>query len=225
MKKFILTLLLALSVLPLAAQVVVQPRRPHRFFSVEGGAALSHVHKFGERAQGGWHPYAGFSFVNAPMTGMTELVLALSYRDKSFTGVATEEFPEAPYSHNVHSLNLDMGVNFYPFKQYWYIGGLLEFGGNFLVQRIEPDGTKVRLKAKQLDALGLAMGVAAETGVSFSGWPFGDRVTVFARYAYDILGSPFNKAYCNDGGYGVTRKLSCGSLILGVRVPILLYHD
>ena len=58
-----------------------------------------------------------------------------------------------------------------------------------------------------------------------SGWPFGDRVTVFARYAYDILGSPFNKAYCNDGGYGVTRKLSCGNLIIGVRVPILLYHD
>ena len=119
-----------------------------------------------------------------------------------------------------------MGFNWYPFVAFWYVGAYFNFGGNFLAQRIEADGSKVLVPGASekagMDALGLFLGYALETGFSFHFWPIGDRFIIFARYEGD-WGFPFDKEYCNE--YGLNRKARINNLAVGVRIPISLIRD
>ena len=226
MKKTIIALLLLAVAMPIAsAQTVIQYRRPMKALSVEGGASLNQVNKFDGRAVGAWHPFGGISF-EGTMNKHLDIGLHLLYQQKSFTGVATEEHPTAPPSHNIHAIHLDMGFNWYPFVAFWYVGAYFNFGGNFLAQRIEADGSKVLVPGASekagMDALGLFLGYALETGFSFHFWPIGDRFIIFARYEGD-WGFPFDKEYCNE--YGLNRKARINNLAVGVRIPISLIRD
>ena len=225
MKKFIITLLLALSVLPLAAQTVIAPRRPMRFLTLEGGATFSGIRGFDKRVKGTIFPTFGVALEVPIMSSLDLITLRLTYINKGFTGVPTEAEPVAAPSHQIHALEMGLlGFNWYPFKQYFYVGGSFNFGGNFLIRRIEEGGEKVPLKIKQKDALGLTLGVDVEVGFSFSFWPVGDRLLIFGRYSTDILGSPFSSAYRND--YPVfPKKMRAQWFTAGIRVPIIMARD
>jgi hypothetical protein len=226
MKKTVLALLLLVLAVPMtSAQTIIQYRRPNKFLSVEGGASLVQVNKFDGRAVGGWHPFGGISF-EAPMNKHLDIGLHFRYLQKSFTGVATEASLTPPPSHDIHSIHFDVGANWYPFVAFWYLGAYMNFGGNILAQRIEPDGSKVTVPASSdnggMDALGMFLGYTLETGFSFHFWPIGDRFIIFARYE-GYWGFPFNKKYCEQND--LSRKARINNIEVGVRIPISLVRD
>jgi len=213
MKKIVIALVLSLIVLPASAQVVINVRRPGVLLMVEGGPSLSTVSGY-DGAQGMWNPYIGVG-MDLPMTQHLNMLLRLTYLNKSYT---------ASTSHDIHAV--EMGIlqfNWYPFSKYLYLGAGFTFGGNILINRMEADGSKTRVKADNKDALGLTLGYDLEAGVNLSFWPIGDRLSFFARYSQDILGSPFGDGY--RGSYGIPKGMRCGNLTAGVRIPIFMFRD
>ncbi len=222
MKRFAIALALCMCLLPAKAQVVINVRRPTVFLMVEGGMSQPRIVNYDNRAQGIWHPYAGIG-MDLPMTAHLNMVLRLTYLNKSYSGVATADNPTAPPGHDIHSVEMGLlQFHWYPFRKSFYLGAGLTFGGNFLIDRVDA-GTRTRLKANDLDALGLTMGYALETGLSLSFWPVVDRITFFARYSRDFLGSPFSDGYLS--AYGIPGGMRCSNLTAGVRIPLVLIRD
>ena len=230
MKNTVLTLLLLALALPVSnAQTVIKYRRPMRALSIEGGVGMSVVSNE-NRVLGGLQqqpvkmfPAGGITF-EGPMNYSLDIVLKLRYSNKSF--VCAPEGDSLP-SHNIHAVMMDVGVNWYPFHNIFYMGAYFTFGGNVLAHRIDADGTWTKLKSSDLDALGLFLSYGLEAGFSLGYWPIGDRFSVFARWEQDWLGSPFTKhsesVYRNELVYN--KKMRLGAVTVGVRIPIILYRD
>ena len=251
MKNTVLTLLLLALALPVSnAQTVIKYRRPMRALGIEGGVGMSVVSNE-NRVLGGlqqqpvkMYPAGGITF-EGPMNFSLDIVLKLRYSNKSF--VCAPEGDSLP-SHNIHAVMMDVGANWYPFHNIFYMGAYFTFGGNVLAHRIDADGTWTKLKSSDLDALGLflsadgtwtklkssdldALGLflsyGLEAGFSLGYWPIGDRITIFARWEQDWSGSPFTKysesIYRNELVYN--KKMRLGSVTAGVRIPIILIRD
>lgn len=230
MRKTVLALLLLALALPVSnAQTVIKYRRPMRALSIEGGVGMSVVSNE-NRVLGGLQqqpvkmfPAGGITF-EGPMNYSLDIVLKLRYSNKSF--VCAPEGDSLP-SHNIHAVMMDVGVNWYPFHNIFYMGAYFTFGGNVLAHRIDADGTWTKLRSRDLDALGLCLSYGLEAGFSFGFWPIGDRFSVFARWEQDWLGSPFTKSgesvYRNELVYN--KKMRLGAVTVGVRIPIILYRD
>ena len=228
MKKIVLAFLLLSLVVPVtSAQNVIQYRRPMRALGIEVAAGMSTVlnenRALGGIQQGPVHiaPIGGITF-EGPMNYSLDIVLKAKYNNKSFIGNPAVDNPIA--AHNIHSAQLDMGVNWYPFHNIFYMGAYFIFGGNFLIHRIDADGSQTKLKASDLDALGLFLSYGLEAGFSFGFWPIGDHVAIFARWEQDFMGAPFNKQY-REGNGGINKKMRMGVVSAGVRIPIILIRD
>lgn len=223
MKRLFAIAALLIFLVPAGAQTVIYYRRPMNFLTVEGGMSLSTITGFNNRAEGSWHPYFNVG-MDLPLMQNVNMRLMVGYRNKSFTGVPTDDNPTAPPSHEIHAVELGLlYFDWYPFGQGPYLGAGLDFGGNILVRRLEADGTKTLIKSENLDALGLTMSYSLEAGYSFSFWPIGDRVAIFGRFSQDFFGAPFNKDYCSNNH--LSRKMRCANISAGLRIPIIMMRD
>lgn len=225
MKKTVLALLLLVLAVPMtSAQTVIKYRRPMRPISIEAGASYNMVGNFDGRAKGGFFPAGGITF-EGPMNYSLDIVLKLRYRNKNFVGVEKEGY-STPLEHRIHSICMDMGVNWYPFHQFWYMGAFFQFGGNVVAHRIDMDGSWHLVpgasEAHGMNALGLFLGFSVETGFSFSFWPIGDHFTIFGRYDRDF-GCVFDKEYCKD--FGLSNKMRAHAFSVGVRIPFSVIRD
>ncbi len=229
MKKIVLAIMLLVMAVPMtSAQTVIKYRRPMRALSVEVGGGMSRVfndnNSFGglQFSPVSIKPAVGVTF-EGPMTNALDMALKVRYKNKSFIGIAPSTNPSLYPSHNIHSIVMDLGFNWFPFHQFFYMGASFQFGGDIVINRVEPDGSKVLVKSNSLNALGFTLGFALEAGFSLSFWPIGDHLALYARYENDIFGPPFDKNYREK--YGFSKDMRIGVLSAGVRIPIILFRD